>query len=92
MKAIIDLKLYDTDTAYIIHEGYKGGACGLDVACNNLYKTKNQSYFLHRATEFMGVVSEKIIPQSTEETILWLKNNDVLGKAIELFKDEIVEA
>ena len=89
MKAIIDLKLYDTDMAELVHRGYKDGICGITVVCNDLYKTEIGNYFRHSITEFLGKISEGIVPQSTEETIKWLKDSDVLEKAIELFKDEI---
>jgi len=92
MKAIIDLKLYDTDTAELIYTCDTKDGFSVVVCTEYLYKTENGNYFSYLTQECVGSPTEIIEELTMEKTIEWLTNHDGTDRAIELFKDEIEEA
>ncbi len=104
-KRVVDRKVYDTDTAELVHE-YWNGYSSRDFKCisEQLYKTPKGNFFLLGAGGAMTKYavdcgnnsrsgsSDNIIPLTKEEAIEWLETHDGSEKILELFPEEVEEA
>ena len=89
MKAIINGKRYDTDTAEFVH-GWSNGRHNGDFKylVENLYKTKSGIFFLHGDGGAMTAYAtdcgdtrcegEKIIPMEKTEAMKWLESRSCI--------------
>jgi hypothetical protein len=104
MKAIIQGKRYDTETAESIH-GWDNRHFPNDFAYVSevLYRTKNGSYFLHGEGGAASIYSEpcgnnsrcggdKIIPFTQSEAIEWLEGHGGTEALEKYFPDHIQDA
>lgn len=104
MKKIISGKIYDTETADLIHEWWNGRSISdFNHRSKSLYRTKKGTWFIHHiggamtdmqipagSNSFTG--SESIEPVTEEEVIEFLETHDGDEKLMELFGNIIEEA
>ena len=102
MKRVINGKMYNTETAELIHES-DNGIYGNDFRqCEeSLYKTKNGAYFIAGSGGPMSKYAESsgnttsggagIEVISEQEAIEWLEQNDGTEAIEEYFSDKITE-
>mgnify|MGYP001562421380 FL=1 len=103
MKQVIDGKIYNTETAELLHE-WDNGIYGNDFRCCNesLYKTKKGAYFIAGSGGAMSKYaksygnntggSEGIEVVTEKEAIRWLEEHDGSDILAEKFADRIEEA
>jgi hypothetical protein len=103
MKSVIDLKLYDTETAHKvarIDNGYPSS--DFNWFAETLYKTRRGAYFVHgeggamsrfgkRHGDSIGC-GEAIWPLCETSAIDWLANNGFTEEITDLFPGKIEEA
>ena len=106
MKKIIDGKLYNSDSAELIHSWDNLSHCSSTTDFNfyeeELYRTKNGAFFLHgvggASSPYSQPVSggrgggEDIRPITQGDAIRWLEQHDGEQVLIEQFADHIKEA
>lgn len=87
MKAIIDRKIYNTETAEVVHTDGQGYASDFHHWQETLYRATNGTFFLYgiggpmsKYAESTGQNSwsggEKIIPLTEGDAIEWLEDHD----------------
>lgn len=103
MKAIIDGKRYDTDTAVLCAE-WNNNHCRSDFKwCNeNLYRTHRGAWFLHGEGGAMSPWSQSvgdmrgggaaIRPLTPEDARLWLEEWQEIDALEEFFAEEVTNA
>lgn len=102
MKKIIERKLYDTETAKLLHEWNNGRSSeDFKFYMKNLYRTKKGAFFLHYrggAMTDMAVQagnsysgSENIEPIETQDVISFLESHEGAEVLVGLSLDEIEE-
>ncbi len=103
MKAIIDGKRYDTETAQELAHFWNGlGSSDFRCVSEGLYKTKNGAYFLAGQGGALTMYAEacgnatsegeRITPMSVEEAILWLEKRNKHGIIEREFSANISDA
>lgn len=102
MKAIINRKVYNTDTAIEIANYTNGYSSDFRYYTESLYKTKNGSWFLAGEGGAMSKYSQpesngrgygrKITPLSDKETMEWLEETEHYDELEEHFGNHIKEA
>ncbi len=105
MRKVINRKVYDTDTAELIHEWDNGHFSSDFEYCEEyLYRTPNGNFFILGAggpkSKYAVPVgnsgwsgsSGNITPVSKERAIEWLEDHGGSEKIIELFPEEVEEA
>lgn len=104
-KRVIDRKVYNTETATLIHEYWNGYSnSDFHYVSEDLYQTPKGNFFLLGAGGAMTKYtvdcgnnsrcgsSDNIIPLTKEDAIDWLEAHDGSEKIIELFPDELEDA
>jgi len=104
MKRVIDGKIYNTETAELLHE-WSNGCFGRDFksCAESLYKTKKGAYFIAGSGGPMSKYavscgnnstsgSEQIEVLAEAEAIRWLEEHDGSEVLTEKFADKIEEA
>ena len=104
MKRIINRKIYDTETAELLHE-WNNGRFGNDFRAKeeSLYRTKKGNFFIAGSggamTEYAVSCgnnstsgSSNIYVISKSEAINWLEEHDGDDVLLQYFKDEVEEA
>ena len=103
MKAIINNKRYNTDTAEKVAE-YSNGLCYSDFnhMRETLYRTSKGSWFLHggggpmtkyaNRTESGTSGDEKIIPFTHGEALEWMEKHGFIDEIETFFPDKITDA
>jgi hypothetical protein len=104
MKKVIDGKIYNTETAELLHN-WDNGHYGNDFrSCEeSLYKTKKGAYFLHGEGGPMSKYAKScgnnsvcggasITPITEKEVLAWLEEHDGSDVLESLFPDQIEEA
>lgn len=104
MKKVIEGKLYDTETAKLVHS-WDNGRYGNDFRYRSkeLYLTKKGNWFLHHAggamtdlsvscgdNSFCG--SENIEPISERDAMRFLETHEGTDAVLEYFGDQVEEA
>jgi len=103
MKKVIDNKVYNTDTAELIHRWDNGYYSGDFHQCEeSLYKTKKGAYFIHGEGGAMSSYAvaygnsrgggESIIPLTPDAACGWLQDHDGDSEAETEFPDKIEQA
>ena len=102
MKKVINGKLYNTETAKLLHE-WDNGIYGNDFrSCEeSLYKTKNGAYFVAGSGGPMSIYAEvhgnstsggsNIEVLTESEAITWLEEYGGIEALEEFFADKIIE-
>lgn len=102
MKKVIDCKLYDTETADLIHS-WNNGYYGSDFKrCEeDLYRTKKGTYFLHGSGGPMSAYAEScgngmcggenIDVLTPDAAAQWLEQRDAVDELQKYFPDYIEE-
>lgn len=103
MKAIIEGKRYNTETAEQIASDWNGlSRTDFNYMDETLYRTENGAWFLHGAGGAMTKYSEpagdmrtggeQIIPLSDDQAYDWLEKTDNTKALEEYFSDRIKDA
>jgi|LSQX01.2.fsa_nt_gb hypothetical protein len=105
MRRVIDRKVYDTETAELIHEWEnKYFPSDFEWCREELYRTPKGNFFILGSggakSKYAVIVgsgswggsSNNIIPISRDQAIDWLENHEGSEKIIELFPEEVEDA
>lgn len=103
MKRVIDGKLYDTDTATMLHEASYGYNGDFDAWCEALYATKMGAYFISGwggpRSHYVRYVSSDsytggkgLRPVTREEALEWLEEHGGNEVILKHFADLIEDA